>query len=158
MNKKIKSLVSLFVVTLAFLPLKSHAAFMVAGGIVGLAGDSELGAALAYSALLPIFVGMLSVLAGVPVGIFKIYLLMALGVDGQLSQTQLQKNIAEHYNFLDNQEIVVDLATQIKKQYEIVKDKNGNAIVSLSEASIRKALEPAALSESEIEQVVRDLN
>lgn len=155
---KLSKFFSVSALFLALIPIKSHAAFMVAGGIVGLTGDSELGTVLAYCALLPLFVGFLSVMAGVPVGIFKVYMFMALGANGQLSQTQLQQNLAEQYNFLDNQEIVVDLAAQIKHKYELVKDEHGTAIVSLSEADIRKTLEPAALSESEIQQVVRDLH
>lgn len=89
-----------------------------------------------------------------PLGMWVMGGSLVLDADGSMNPDLLAAELSQKYNFIDNQAVINDLVSTIKHRYEAI---GGNAYVVLSETETRNILAPAALSESEIQQVVADL-
>lgn len=92
-----------------------------------------------------------------PFGLFMIVGSAVLDINGDLSKDALAAELAEKYNFIDNQAVIENLASKIKSEYELVKVVHKDAYIALNESETRLILEASNLSESEIEHVVNDL-
>lgn len=82
---------------------------------------------------------------------------IVLDANGNLPKEAITAYLAEKYNFIDNQAVIENLASEIKTKYESVKQINPEAYIALTESETRSILEAANLSDGEIEQVVADL-
>lgn len=85
------------------------------------------------------------------VGLIIIASSIVLDADGSLNQDKLVEYLSKKYPFIDNQEVISDLALFLKqKSYQ-------TDYVSLSEDETRHALSSLDLSEEEILSVTSDL-
>lgn len=136
----------------------AQAAMFVGAIGAGIAGNSELGTVLAYCgggiALVAIFAG---VVTGNPT-IVHIYLYMTLGVNGSFSHKEIASQLQDRYPFIENQEVVKELATKVKNAYEASdKNKAKEAYVSVAEKDVLEVLGKTDLTSQQIDLIVREL-
>lgn len=137
----------------------SAQAAMFVGAIgTGIAGESEIATVLTYCgggiALVALFAG---VVTGNPT-IVHIYLYMTLGANGSFSHSEITHQLQDHYPFIENQEVVKELATKVKNAYE-AGDKNEakEAYVSVPEKDVLEVLEKTDLSHEQVDLIVTEL-
>lgn len=76
-------------------------------------------------------------------------------LDAENESNGLSEILAKKYTFINNQQVINELASAVKNQYELDKSQS---IIRLSEAETMQILEPAELSEGELALVVADFN
>lgn len=82
---------------------------------------------------------------------------IVLDVDGSLAKEQLKIALNENYPFIDNDEVVTDLASAIKNKFSQNKNEENKAYVFLTKEETLRILAPADLSPELLSQVVYDL-
>lgn len=136
----------------------AHAAFFAGAIGTGIAGETELATVLAYCGG---GVALVALLAGVATGnpmLVKIYLIMTLGQDGSFHQGDIAKQLDDRYPFINNTEVVNELALVVKKSYDqSPKNEKHEAYVSVKETDVLKVLNKTDLTPSEIELIVTEL-
>lgn len=160
MSLKKLLVVPLIAATLLMTPIKkAEAGVIVYFGTASLFNGSTAGHIVGAT------LGTATVIGGFVFGYPIYYLLPPLGMwvmggslvldaNGNMAPELLAAELSEKYGFIDNQAVINDLVSTIKHRYETI---GGNAYIVLSEIETRQILAPAALSESEIQEVVSDL-
>lgn len=143
------------------LPKKSEAAVGVIPVAFAVAGSGESERGILGLGILTL--GEMGALAGLVAGgvtaIFSPSLggticLYSLVLDKKSERPMFEENISHQFPFIENAEVVKDLANVLRVQYEENKGSDGTALISLSEDKVRDVLSPLDLSDEEIESVV----
>ncbi len=80
-----------------------------------------------------------------------------LDADGSLPTSMLEKALGQEFPFIDNAEVVSNLAIQMKEQAKNTAIVDGKQIVRLDAATVKNILAPAFLSDAQVEQVAAKL-
>ena len=80
-----------------------------------------------------------------------------LEADGSIPTSGLEKALNHEFPFIDNAEVVSNLAIQMKEQAKNTAIVDGKQIVRLDAATVKNILAPAFLSDAQVEQVAAKL-
>lgn len=140
------------------MPKKAEAGFVIGGSGVTMviAGDKPAlygtGAGMAAVGMLTFITGTAMIIMGtplLPVGVA----LFVLSEDGSLPQSDLEKIIAMKYPFIQEADVIQDLAILIKEKAEAQEYVNDQKFVTVSEEEVHALLAHTDLPETSPEQV-----
>ena len=107
--------------------------------------------------LAPAGVGVVLLIVGV---IYHNKLMIILDADGNLSQSSLEKGLDAKYSFIDDQDVVRNLASSIREKAASAVEVDGKKLVRLSREEVLDILQPTGLADLQpeaVEGLIRDL-
>ncbi len=105
----------------------------------------------------PVAIGIVMLVIGI---IDHNTLLIVLDADGNLSQSSLEKNLAQKYSFIDDRDVIHTLASTIRDKGMSAVEVDGKKTVRLTRNEVLEALAPTGLAELQpaaVEGLIRDL-
>ena len=134
---------------------KTVSAFMIASSL----GVANPGAPEAQAGIIltPVAVGVVLIILGIH---YHNKLLIILDADGNLSQGALEQTLADRYDFIDNQDVITQLATLIREKSASSVEENGRKTVRLDRGEVLSILAPTGLADlnrEAVEQMIKDL-
>jgi hypothetical protein len=108
------------------------------------------------------------ILAPVAVGIALIVLgihyhnrwMIILDADGNIDQASLEKGLSQKYSFIDNTDVIRNLAASIREKAASTAEVDGTRMVRLSRSEVLSILAPTGLAElnpSAVDALIQDL-
>lgn len=137
--------------------MKTLKKFVVTGMIAASLAAIPVRQANAGIILLPCGVGIVLIILG---ALADDALMILLDGNGNLSQDSLESALSKKYAFLDDRDVVRNLATAIREKAASTVEVDGKKSVSLSREEVLAVLEPTGLAElnpAAVEQIVTDL-
>lgn len=107
--------------------------------------------------LTPMAVGIALILLGVH---YHNKLMIILDADGNMNQQSLEKVLAQKYAFIDNSDVVRNLASAIRGKAASIPEVDGQRMVRLSRSEVLSILAPTGLAElnpSAVDALIQDL-
>lgn len=156
MKKLLGAMLAFTFFTFAIPAKKAEAGFMILGGVQEFVWDSKyekLDTVLVFA--LPITLITTSIFAvGIAGDPFNGFTLIAGAVclDQKLEgkRNEIVASLQNRYNFIDNIEVLGQLADKIIARYPTDKDSNGNALIAFSQKEINEVAQSLDLSSAEV--------
>jgi hypothetical protein len=107
--------------------------------------------------LTPMAVGIALILLGVH---YHNKLMIILDADGNINQQSLEKGLSRKYAFIDNSDVVRNLASAIRGKAASTPEVDGQRMVRLSRSEVLSILAPTGLAElnpSAVDALIQDL-
>jgi hypothetical protein len=107
--------------------------------------------------LTPVAVGVVLIILGIH---YHNKLLIILDADGNVSQGSLEQTLSDRYSFIDNQDVISNLATAIREKASSMIEENGRKVVRLTRGEVLGILAPTGLADvnsSAVEALIQDL-
>ncbi len=133
---------------------KSVSALLVAASLSTAAPTPQAQAGII---LTPVAVGVVLIILGIK---FHNKLLIILDADGNISQGSLEQSLTEKYGFIDNQDVIRNLASAIREKAASTTEVNGSKTVRLSRGEVLSIIAPTGLADlnpSAVEGLIQDL-
>lgn len=102
-------------------------------------------------------VGGITMIFAPTIGKNILFASIILNADGSLSESQLAQSLAANYNFIDNQQVIAELAATIKNKFEMNRDSEDSAYITLEHAETKEILSSSDLTEDQVMIVANDL-
>jgi hypothetical protein len=87
-------------------------------------------------------------------------MLIILDADGNISQSALEQTLADRYSFIDNRDVIRNLAGAIREKAASTVEENGQKNVRLSRGEVLTLLAPTGLADlnpTAVEGLIQDL-
>lgn len=120
--------------------------WIVAGVIYG-GGAAILGSAI----------GGLTAIFAPSLGVKIIYGSLFLDANGNLPKNELVHHLSQNYPFIDNQDVIEDLADSINQKYLIAKKGDENVIVRFNQAEVQDIFAATDLTDAQLALITSDL-
>ncbi len=107
--------------------------------------------------LVPFVVGIVILVIGIE---NNDLLMIVLDADGNISQGSLEANLSKKYSFIDDREVIHNLATSIREKSISTPVVDGKKSVTLSQTEVLDILAPtglASLQPEAVQGLIRDL-
>ncbi len=107
--------------------------------------------------LTPMAVGIALIILGIH---YHNKLMIVLDADGNINQQSLEKGLAGKYAFVDNADVIRNLASAIRDKAASTAEVDGQRIVRLSRSEVLSILAPTGLAElnpSAVDALIQDL-
>ena len=135
--------------------IKKFIATLVIAGTIGNVAPAPQ--AQAGIILLPVIIGYWILLQGIATNNIALVL---LGADGNMKQDALENFIAQNYGFIEDREVISQLAYSIREKAAITPVVDGKMNVTLSKDEVLKILSPTGLADLEpvaVAKLIQDL-
>ncbi len=93
--------------------------------------------------LVPVLIGIVFLVIGIE---NNDVLLIVLDADGNLPQDALEQNLSKKYSFIEDRDVVRNLATIIREKAKVTPVVNGQRLVTLAPTDVLTVLEPTGLA------------
>jgi hypothetical protein len=107
--------------------------------------------------LTPVAVGFVLIALGIH---YHNKLMIILDADGSLSQDALAQALGEKYSFIDNDDVLQNLASAIRAKAATTPEVDGKKTVRLNRGEVLSLVAPIGLGElnpAQVEQMIQDL-
>jgi hypothetical protein len=133
---------------------KLIATLVIAGTIGNVAPAPQAQAGII---LLPVIIGYWILLQGIATNNIALVL---LGADGNMKQDALENFLAQNYGFIEDRDVISQLAYSIREKAAITPVVDGKMNVTLSKDEVLKILAPTGLADLEpvaVAKLIQDL-